>query len=519
MNASTPIDMLRAAEADATAGNADVQFVVIAEPGDEQATESASELVDRAEISGGQSLVKLSKSEAQLAQLRTELAGIDLALIETDTTVEDVARKFRVKASASITAFKENCLDLRRPARDFATLVIKAEEVIETKMREVLATVSDPLKKIDDERKAERERKATEAAAALQKITDAVNAIRSRPNLMMGKPSTEVAEALSVIEAIDITEEEFGKQAGDAMIAKFETIETLKSMLGNALRLEAQQRVLAEQQEKLTKANDAQNALNAIAGMAMQALGKPAATIAELITELEAVDVMADVFGDRAAEALAARTHALASLSQLHAAAVNAEGVAAQQKQQQDELDAKAREQQARQEALDKAEQDRKDAEARADRESSQRAADIQARIDRMSQTPDRLEATEATASAIESELRTLNDTLVTIADFGDRQAEADKVKASTLGALSLLHAAAEQREETEAAAAREAQTQREREAAAEALADKVREVAGVLLEILRDWSAADGLKGAKKTAALAAAAGRRDALLQSLKG
>lgn len=471
----------------------------------------ADELVDRAEISNGTSLIALSKSEHELQQLAADHATMKYDV--TDPVALDAMRQFRMRCSGMRTALKANCLELRAPAKDFAAKVLEAERGIEAKIKAIEAVGDKLLTDYDAEVKAERQRKADAAAEAAKAIDDAITAIRSRPNLMMGKPAAEVEAAITVLDAIEITEEEFGKKMGAAYGAKLDALEALRTMHSNAVTMEEQQRVLAEGQAKLAAANATQRALDAIAGFAMQAMGQSSATIELLLEDLAEVDVMADVFADRSAEALAAVNRVKAALETMRAATLASEARAAEQKAQQDALDAKAAEQTERQAVLDKAEADRKAEENRQLAERNQRAADIQARIDRFTNLASSI-APGAAAVHIESVLRTTNDTLVTIADFGDRQAEGEQARLNVMDELRALHSTAVAAEE---AAALELEAQREERTRVEArilLDQLLHEAVGDMHDCLRQWRAAEA---SKDKAELAAARKTRDALLDKL--
>lgn len=514
MNAKLSARVLGAAEQAAASVRPNLPMVELIQLGDQAASETASELFDRAEISGGQSLIKLSRSEAMLAELRGEHAMVRYELIATDPAVEDSARKFRMKCSAFRTHLKDTCLDLRRPARDFATKVIAAEGVINEQILAIEAVGDKILTQIDADKKAERERKAVEAAAAAQLIDDAIAAIRSRPNLLAGKPAAEIEHAIAIVEAIDITEEGFGKKGGDAFMFKMATLDTLRTMHTNAVQWEQQQRELAAGQAKLAAARAAQDAIDEIAGFGMRAMGQPAAVIADLVTELEAVDVMHDVFAGRAVEALEVRHRVLAVLSQLHDAAEASEQRAAELKVQQDQLDAQRKDQAARQALLDKAEQEAKDKREAEEQARCERAEAIEVRIAAFGS----LAADSAACSSIvlRDRLLMIERSAFTADLYGDRVAEARSAAEDTAKELSELLEAALLREQEAATAERQAQEALERETRAAALAAKVREVSGAMHNVLRQWKHAEV---AKDKVELANAKVNRDALLAQLEG
>lgn len=500
----------------------------LAEPaatGDAPATEIAEELVDRAEISNGTALVKLSKSEALVQTLRAEAKKINFELVATDKESEQDARQFRMRVMGSITSLNKQCLELRRPAADFSQMVIKAERLVEADLRAIHKEADDALTALDRKREADREAKMAAEQAAAQKIVDAIASITSRPTKLIGQPSAAIAEAIAVIDAIEITPEEFADKSGEAMKAKFETLATLRSMHAGTAAMEQQQAALAEQQAAMDKARTAQAAIDNIKSMALRAIGQTAAQIAVLLADVEAIDTMADEFAGRDVEAMAAQSATLTTLRGLHTLAVATEDLAAKQAEQQAALDQQQAEQQARQAALDRAEADRVAEAARVEREAQERRDAITARITRMVELPERLEAEEASSVTVESHLRTLNDTQITIADFGDRQAEAMSLKERVLTelrnlfsvALTAENEAAAQRAVEEAERQRLAAEEAARAAAAAAAlarAEATREAAPLICALLLQWRDADGSGDAN---ALDFARAERDRLIATL--
>lgn len=488
--------------------------VVIADPSDAPSGEIAEELVDKAEISDGKSLVKLSASEAHMLALKAESEGIDYALIPSDKDIEKQAREFRVRVSASITALKARGLQLRAPAADFAKKVLEAERAIEKQLRDIMLPGDEALTQLDSDRKAEKDRRLAAEAAAAEAVSNAIAAFSARPASLMGAPAVEIESAIAVLDAADVTEAEFGRRAGEALRAKTVALASMRQMHEGALRLEAQQSALAAEQAKLQRSQNIQQALDAISQTALQAFGKSASEISSLINQLEQVDVMDEAYGDRDAEALVRRDSALASLRQLRVAAESAEKLEAEQKARQAELDAQAAAQAERQAALDKEEKLRKEAAALEERRRAERAAEIERLISAMRDKPDALEATEASSAAIEAELRTLNDTIITEAQFGDRHSEAAQVRITVLDALRQLHTDTSAREQQEAEERERLAEQRRREIAEALKLEAAREAIVPLLEVLKQWRSAELVPD---DMALAAIRRKRDQLLDKL--
>lgn len=499
MNARTlPVDVLDAAPAanddapwvNKSDARIDLPLVELAQPGDALPSGAADELVDRAEISDGRSLIKLSKSEAKVAELAAEHAAMPYDRVREDKDAEQRVRQFRMKCSAARTWLKENCLALRRPARDFAAEVISAEEIIRAQIAAIEKTGDELLTKLDEEKKQEKLRKEAEAAAERSRVDNAINAIRGSVNLMAGKPSAEIAEQIATVKAIATTTDEFGDRAGEAMEAKMDAVDMLQRMHDNAAHLERQQQEVARGQAALLKAQAEQRAIDDIGKAALRVMGKPAEEIAAMITEIEAIDVLDDVFGERGDEALVAQTAALETLRAMHDNALQAEARKAQQDAEAQRLSDQAAEQNRRQAEIDKADQERRDREAAELRERNERAERIDSRINAINTW--HADLAEAGTLLLDAEIDELQRMDTTPELFGERAAEATTAIASALAKLQALRVAAEEREAEEARRSDEERAERERQEAAAALAAAVKEVSGEMFDVLCQWQTAE---------------------------
>lgn len=280
---------------------------------------------------------------------------------------------------------------------------------------ELIAEVEGYEKPIDEQIKAEEQRKADIKAKAeaeeklrVDTITAAIDAVRNAPLALVNATAGEVANAIAELraEADDATEEEFQEFASQAKRAYIGALEQLQSMLeaktaaeAAAAEIERQQAAQAEQQRIM----------------------------------------------DEQAAAL---------------------------RQQQEQLAAQQR-------AID-------EANARAEHERQEREQSILRRIEAMRELPGRLMG--AAAANIESNLRTLNDTLLLPGDYGQFLAEAEAARAAALAELRTMHAAQVAREEEQAAenarlererldreAAEAAQRELDRQAAEAAAAERAR--------------------------------------------
>lgn len=144
--------------------------VVMAGPDDAPATETAHELVDRAEIVNGTTLVKLSKSEQIAADLEAAAKATTFSMATTKDA--DAARKFRARCVSERTGVAKMALAMRRPLDDFKKQVIAAERAIVARIVAVEEPV-DLLIQADEKRRAEEKAAAEKLAAERNAHTDA----------------------------------------------------------------------------------------------------------------------------------------------------------------------------------------------------------------------------------------------------------------------------------------------------------------------------------------------------------
>lgn len=316
-----------------------VPMVVMAQAGDPPGEKVEVELVDRAEISNGTSLVKLSKSEQLVADLRAEHAKMAYSMA---TTKEATAtRAFRARCVALRSSVAAHCLMLRRPAIDFGKKVIDAEAPLIAEIK-AIEKVSDEIIKADEKRRADEKAKAAREEAARKALIDeAVEEIRSRIEVCINQSASFIADTIQWIDDSEVTEEDYGDRTGEVLALKLATRAKLVSMREAA---EVQERTAAEQ-----KARDDQLAadraaleqretafarreavaarIDEIRKLSGQHVESDSATLEQAISTLV---VDAEWFGDRFDEAAAAAVTALQELRELHGAALEDETAAAE---------------------------------------------------------------------------------------------------------------------------------------------------------------------------------------------
>lgn len=225
------------------ANSPNMPSVVMAGPGDPPATEIASDVVDRAEIVGGKTLIQLSRAEMMVANLRTARATLVLSMA---TTKEAAAvRAFRALCVKERSAIAAKALDLRRPAIDFGKKVSAAEKLLIDQIAAMEKEADDLIKA--DEKRREDERIAKEKAAAERKkaIDDSITEIRTRVDVCVGQSAEFIGETIEWLDRTEVTEEDFGDRAGEALQALKLTRETLVVMKA---KVEAQEAAAAAAQ-------------------------------------------------------------------------------------------------------------------------------------------------------------------------------------------------------------------------------------------------------------------------------
>lgn len=240
------------------------------------ADEVATELVDRAEISNGTHLVKLSKTEADIAALKAEAVRTTFSCA---TTKDDKAtRQFRQRCVSMRTAIKAHCEALRAPAKKFAEDVLAEQRRLTALVAEVEAI---PDKVITDDEKAKEKRKADESARVAA-ISVRIQALADLPVQNISADSNTLALLIADLETRDLAEppEDFAEFVEQATTARDKALAALQTMHDAATEREAQTAHALAQQEQ--------------ADQQRQANDERAAQLAQMEAEQKAVVSKAD---------------------------------------------------------------------------------------------------------------------------------------------------------------------------------------------------------------------------------
>ncbi|MBB6559620.1 vacuolar-type H+-ATPase subunit I/STV1 [Acidovorax soli] len=232
-------------------------------------------------------------------------------------------------------------------------------------------------------------------------------------------------------------------------------------------RAEAKQAKEREEREAMARIDAV---VDAIIAKPTEVVGLGSDVIGTALTEVEAIEVTLETFGDHAGRVEAVKNSTIERLETMHAAALAHEQEAKAQAQaraklaaereqmereqrehnermaaQRAELDRLTLETQAQAQAIERQAVAQREQAERIERERLQRITDVSNRISDITALP----ATHAASTALqlESAIRTLNDTLLTAAYFDDRVPEAEQAKHTALEELRQLHRDVAQRE------------------------------------------------------------------------
>lgn len=301
--------------------------------------ETASELVDRAEINDGTVLVEYSRTEAALSELRQKYAGAKFDL--TTTAGDKAARAARLELVTFRTGLEKKRKELKAPAVEFGR---KIDDEAKRINGEIVA-LEDPIdaqikadeKRREDER-LERERIAAERAAGFRAKIDAIRACVAKSQDL---PSERISNGIAQVESIVTDEATWAEFAAEAEQAKTTTLAAMKNLRDlakareeEAARVEAQrlenERIAAEQRAAAEALAAQQKALaEQAAALAAQQKALDDAKAEAERKERERVESEARKQAEEEAEALRAATAAVAAPAVAPAPVAAAPAVAA----------------------------------------------------------------------------------------------------------------------------------------------------------------------------------------------
>ena len=239
--------------------------------------EVATEVVDRAEITGGKPLVKYSATEAGLAALRKDLAGktYDLKTVKGN----DEARGDRLRCVTLRTTLEKRRKAFKEPALEYGKLIDAEAKRITAEIVALETPIDDAIRADETRRAAEKAERERIEAERVAKHQAAIATIRNYVALANtpGMTAAKLTRGMVALQAM-VFGEEFEEFAGQAEAARDEALAALEVLHGTATLREAEaeaaerQRVenervaaenrriaaeLAEQQRKIDEARAA----------------------------------------------------------------------------------------------------------------------------------------------------------------------------------------------------------------------------------------------------------------------
>lgn len=302
--------------------------VVMAGPDDAPATETAHELVDRAEIVNGTTLVKLSKSEQIAADLEAAAKATTFSMATTKDA--EAARKFRARCVSERTGVAKMALAMRRPLDDFKKQVIAAERAIVARIVAVEEPV-DLLIQADEKRRAEEKAAAEKLAkerndhtdAALKDIVDCVPSC-------VDQAATFIKEVLDWLDETPVEEAEYFDRTLEVREALAKTRASVFAMHAAAVAREdaaaevvRQAAELAEREAALAKREAVGKRIDEIYALSDIHVESDSIALRAALDSIATLDP--DFFGPRLREAQRAVAAVTPELNELLAAAIEDE--------------------------------------------------------------------------------------------------------------------------------------------------------------------------------------------------
>lgn len=285
-------------------------------------------------------LVEYSAVEAGLTELRKDLAGVQFDVTTTE-------------GNKAARAARSRCVSIRTSAdaaySDWNKPMLEKQRAMRGKLAEIKDAVKEVEEPIDAQIKAEEQRKAEEKAERDRIEAERRKAIDERVWMIgqftvqsVGLSSVKIAAMIETLRAEEITLDEYGDRAGEAEIAKRNTLAQLEEMHTAALAHEAEQAKMAAERAELQRQREEQAKRDAEAKAKADA--EEAARKAEIAKQEAKLKAQQDAI-DRQKQELADAQAAAERKEQARLAAIEAEAQAkrdAEAKAAKDKADAEA---------------------------------------------------------------------------------------------------------------------------------------------------------------------------------
>jgi hypothetical protein len=275
------------------------------------------EVLDRAEISGTNVIVEYSKTEAALADLRAKYSGVVFDL--TTTKGDKEARAARLELVTLRTSLEKKRKEFKAPALAFGKKIDSEAERVTAEIVKLESFIDQQIKADEDRRAAEKAERDRIEAERVKAIQDKITAIRGFVAKCQDISAERIANGIELVSKVDTGAHVFFEFADQAQAAKDETVKAMRDMLEAAKAREAEAaRVDAQRLENERIAE--QNRIQAEAMAKQQAeLDKAAAAIKaeqdRLAEERQKAEAAAKIKADaEIAEQLEARRQAAAAI-------------------------------------------------------------------------------------------------------------------------------------------------------------------------------------------------------------
>ena len=190
--------------------------------------ETTIEILDRAEISGEKVVVEYSRTEAALAELRKKYSGV---VFDCTTTKGDKeARAARLELITLRTSLEKKRKEFKAPALEFGKKIDSEAARVTTEILAIEKPIDDQIKADEQRRaeeKAERERIEAERINAIQSKIAAIRAMAAKCH---GISSERIADGIEQLKQLNIAPEVFSEFIAEAQAAKAETIAAMESI-------------------------------------------------------------------------------------------------------------------------------------------------------------------------------------------------------------------------------------------------------------------------------------------------
>mgnify|MGYP000864623649 CR=1 FL=1 len=200
----------------------------------------------------------VERAESVLGFASRKAALIDLAK-RSANIVHITNPAGRQECHAALMVLKSERIDIQRAgkeAREEATKFSKAVIAKEKELIDVIDAEESRLQSLrddwDEARRVEREALARKEAERIAAIRAKIDAIRSAPLKLLGKPSQEIAAAISAADEVDISEFA-GLEQTEAQAAKQDAIDKLRLMWEQQVTQEEEQARLRAEREELER--------------------------------------------------------------------------------------------------------------------------------------------------------------------------------------------------------------------------------------------------------------------------